>query len=77
VTQVLRWSNFLYESARVIWVTVPDDRAAYIVFETMNDRGLELSATDLIKNYLFGKAGTQQGDYFEQVKQQWSSMVGR
>jgi hypothetical protein len=75
ITQVLRWSNFLYANARVIWVTVPDDRAAYIVFETMNDRGLELSATDLIKNYLFGKAGAQTGEYFEQVKQQWNAMV--
>jgi len=75
LTQVLRWSNFLYDSARVIWVTVPDDRAAYIVFETMNDRGLELSATDLIKNYLLRYASTPPGDYFEQTKQQWNSMV--
>jgi len=49
------WVRFLEHSAHVIWVTVPDESAAYIIFETMNDRGLELSATDLIKNYLFGR----------------------
>jgi len=68
---LLRWVTFLLEKARVIWVTVEDDRAAYVIFETMNDRGLELSATDLIKNYLFGKAG----GHYDQVKHQWTSML--
>jgi len=36
-----------------ILITVEDDMNAYTVFETLNSRGLELSATDLLKNYLF------------------------
>lgn len=67
------WVNFLERSAHVIWVTVPDESAAYIIFETMNDRGLELSAADLIKNYLFGRAGTNR---IEQVKTNWNTMTG-
>ncbi len=67
------WVNFLERSAHVIWVTVPDESAAYIIFETMNDRGLELSATDLIKNYLFGRAGNNR---IEQVKTNWNTMTG-
>jgi Protein of unknown function DUF262/Protein of unknown function (DUF1524) len=36
-----------------IRIAVDDELNAYTVFETLNARGLELSATDLLKNYLF------------------------
>jgi hypothetical protein len=38
-----------------ILITVEDEINAYTVFETLNARGLELSSTDLLKNYLFSK----------------------
>jgi hypothetical protein len=38
-----------------ILITVDDDLNAYTVFETLNARGLELSSTDLLKNYLFSR----------------------
>ena len=34
-------------------ITVTDELNAYTVFETLNARGVRLSATDLLKNYLF------------------------
>jgi hypothetical protein len=67
------WVEFLLKKARVIWVEVPDESSAYLIFETMNDRELELSASDLIKNYLFGKAGSDTN--LETIKLNWSSMV--
>ena len=36
-----------------IQISVEDELSAYTVFETLNARGLELTATDLLKNYLF------------------------
>lgn len=38
-----------------ILITVDDELDAYTVFETLNARGLELSSTDLLKNYLFSR----------------------
>ncbi len=38
-----------------IQITVEDELNAYTVFETLNARGLELSSTDLLKNYLFSR----------------------
>jgi len=38
-----------------ILITVEDELSAYVVFETLNARGLELSSTDLLKNYLFSR----------------------
>jgi len=42
-----------------ILITVEDDLNAYTVFETLNARGLELSSTDLLKNYLFSRIKVQ------------------
>lgn len=36
-----------------IQITVEDEFDAFTVFETLNARGVELSSTDLLKNYLF------------------------
>lgn len=66
-----RWLDFLEKGSRVIWVEVEDQPTAYRIFETMNDRGLKLSAADLIKNYLYSLAGKRQGE----IIQKWQSMV--
>ncbi len=49
-------TKYLRESVRVIYFRVPDDANAYLIFETLNDRGLDLSIADLLKNYLLGRA---------------------
>ena len=36
-------------------ITVTDELNAFKVFETLNARGVRLSATDLLKNYLFSR----------------------
>lgn len=56
-SHLLRWIQFLDEQAQVIVVNVTDDSEAFIIFETLNDRGIELSVADLIKNYLLGLSG--------------------
>jgi uncharacterized protein DUF262 len=66
-----RWLDFLQTGARVIWVEVQDQATAYRIFETMNDRGLKLSAADLVKNYLYSLVDATQSD---QVTQKWQSM---
>lgn len=66
------WKDFLLERAKVIWVQVPDDITAFRIFETMNDRGLGLSAADLLKNYLFVLADDDMSDAY----QQWFQMQG-
>lgn len=66
-----RWLDFLSEGARVIWVEVADEQTAFRIFETMNDRGLKLSAADLIKNYVYSLAGSRK----QEVVQKWLSMT--
>lgn len=70
-SQILSWINFLKEAATVICVQVADDAGAYIVFETMNDRGLRPSAADLLKNHLFGSAHNR----LPEAENAWTAMV--
>ncbi len=66
-----RWLDFIEKGARVIWVEVADQPTAYRIFETMNDRGLKLSAADLIKNYLYSLVDDARKDH---AMQRWRSM---
>lgn len=57
-----------------ILITVEDDISAYTVFETLNARGLELSSTDLLKNYLFSRVATPTD--LQALQRRWRHMIG-
>jgi hypothetical protein len=44
--------DWLIENVHLVEITAHSDDDAYIIFETMNDRGLSLTATDMLKGYL-------------------------
>ena len=59
-------------------ITVTDELNAFKVFETLNARGVRLSATDLLKNYLFSVVA--RGDAHESeinaLERRWEGIVG-
>ncbi|MSU47610.1 MAG: DUF262 domain-containing protein [Opitutus sp.] len=58
-----------------IRVLVDDELSAYTVFETLNARGLDLTASDLLKNYLMALvAKTSEAD-LRHVLDQWSRIT--
>lgn len=56
-----------------IRIAVDDELNAYTVFETLNARGLELSATDLLKNYLFSRLRTQAD--LAALQRRWAALM--
>jgi hypothetical protein len=44
--------DWLLEKVHLVEITAYADADAYTIFETMNDRGLSLTATDMLKGYL-------------------------
>jgi Protein of unknown function DUF262/Protein of unknown function (DUF1524) len=44
--------DWLLENVQLVEITAFSDDDAYTIFETMNDRGLSLSPTDMLKGYL-------------------------
>ena len=65
-----RWLEFVQHKAIVTLLKVPSAANAYKMFETLNDRGLRTSQSDLVKNYLFG----QSGDRLNEAQQKWAGM---
>lgn len=66
------WVTFLDETATVVLLRVYDDANAYRMFETLNDRGLKTSQADLVKNHLFGAAGSR----LDECQNRWAYMRG-
>ncbi|MBL7700879.1 MAG: DUF262 domain-containing protein [Ferruginibacter sp.] len=62
------------ELLKFIQITVVDELNAYTVFETLNSRGVELTSTDLLKNYLFSLVAKSQND-LQAVKLQWQKII--
>jgi hypothetical protein len=60
-------------------ISVTDELNAFKVFETLNARGVRLSSTDLLKNYLFSvvhKAGGHDHE-IRTLEERWEAVVGK
>lgn len=88
-TLVRGWSEPSVELARFVEeladrvfftvITVTDELNAYRVFETLNARGLRLSPTDLLKNYLFAtlSSNAENRHELDVLESRWEGLVGR
>lgn len=72
-TQLHNWKDFILDKLKVVSIIVPSESNAFTLFETLNDRGLILAQTDLLKNYLFSRAS----DYLDEVQFMWVEMTAK
>lgn len=70
--KLFQLASFLEAHLKAVSVEVSSDVDAYVLFESLNDRGVELSALDLLKNYLYSRLQGQDRDAFED---KWSSII--
>lgn len=68
---LLDLEEFLSDKTNIILIEVGDESDAFVIFETLNDRGLELAVSDLVKNYLFSVAD----QYLEIFKRHWADIA--
>ena len=64
--------DWLVDNVDLVEITAYDDAEAYTIFETMNDRGLSLNPTEMLKGYLL--ANMEQGGRIE-VNELWRRRV--
>ncbi|TAN40622.1 MAG: DUF262 domain-containing protein [Nitrospirae bacterium] len=59
-------------------IKVSDELNAFKVFETLNARGVKLSSSDLLKNYLFSvvDATSPHRSELDEMEQLWSKVIG-
>jgi hypothetical protein len=60
-------------------ISVTDELNAFKVFETLNSRGVRLSSTDLLKNYLFSVVHGAGGHEHEirSLEERWEAVIGK
>ena len=60
-------------------ITVTDQLNAFKVFETLNARGVQLSSSDLLKNYLFSVIDESSPHHteIEELEKLWSRIIGK
>lgn len=60
-------------------ISVSDDFNAFRVFETLNARGVQLSAADLLKNYLFSIVDESRphNSEIDELELLWSKVIGK
>lgn len=63
--------KYVFSKLKLINIKVGDESDAFLIFETLNDRGKALDTIDLIKNVMFSKV---KGSNFERVKKNWIVM---
>ena len=59
----------------IIRLDVAQAKDAFKLFETINNRGLSLSPTDIIKNFLLGNASIISSETLKSVKEDWTKIV--
>jgi hypothetical protein len=67
---LIEWVDFLAKETQVIVLRVPDYLNAFVLFGTLNDRGLWASQADLLKNYLLSHAGER----IDEAQHKWAQM---
>ncbi len=59
----------------IVKITALTEKDAFRLFETLNDRGMPLSAADLIKNKLFSQIALKDGDQLPDLQESWQSVT--
>lgn len=67
----------LVNSMTLVTIECNNEESAFKLFETLNDRGLDLTAVDLMKNHLFSLATQADNDEldYEQIKKDWEDII--
>lgn len=61
-TWLEQFHKFLMERVELVVIEVKSLADAFLLFETLNDRGLQLSAADLLKSHVLGEIAKKAGD---------------
>ena len=71
--KVIELVDYIVENLLFVKIVATNELNAYTIFETLNDRGIDLSITDLLKNYLLSLFARKQDQKF--AKNRWDSIV--
>ena len=65
----------LQNQTLIIRLDVGDAKDAFKLFETINNRGLRLSPTDIIKNFVLGNAARFGAEQLQEARKSWAILI--
>lgn len=75
--QCIRLTQFVITGCLLVVVSTPDMDSAYRIFSVLNDRGLDLSHTDILKSDIIGKIPVDQQEHYNRLWEDTEVMLGR
>ena len=69
------FASWLKEKLIFVKIVADDEEKAYTIFETMNDRGMRLSPTDMLKGYLLSRI--RDGDKRNKMNDLWKKAIAK
>lgn len=63
--------EWLDDNVQIVAIVVASEADAFLIFETLNDRGADLTVADLLKNFLFSQAKSR----LDEVRDNWVSTL--
>lgn len=72
IDKIIELEELISNDLLFIDINATNELSAYLIFETLNDRGLALSVTDLLKNFLFSKCDR---DDHHHIKNIWNEIL--
>lgn len=73
IIQIMQLIEYIIENLIFVKIVATNELSAYTIFETLNDRGIELSITDLLKNYLLSLFKIKKDREF--AKNRWDTII--
>jgi uncharacterized protein with ParB-like and HNH nuclease domain len=65
----------LLSSITLVTIECDEEQSAFRLFETLNERGLELSSVDLMKNHVFSLAAQDDDVDYDDIQESWQTTV--
>ena len=75
--QAFRLTQFIITGCLLVVVSTPDMDSAYRIFSVLNDRGLDLSHTDILKSEIIGNIPDQQQEEYSTLWEETEERLGR
>ena len=75
IDEVDEFRKKLLSSVTLVTIECTEEQSAFRLFETLNERGLELSSVDLMKNHIFSIASKEDEVDYEEIKQSWQKTI--
>ncbi|MEI2678553.1 MAG: DUF262 domain-containing HNH endonuclease family protein [Burkholderiaceae bacterium] len=72
-TRSLALASAVLTDLSIVCISLGDEDDAQVIFETLNGHGAELHATDLIRNFIFMRAGTDADDLYNNLWSQFEA----